>query len=132
MKHAPLLPIDLDHVVAHELHLFLRIMDIVLGNIITQVVEMDVRTNRKNSDPLQGLNLQKLIKALQMCGVPFQMWKKRDDPSKLDWTSLGGAEKRKILSLLPAHFPASLPSECSQSIAQLWKVSKQSSFLLQD
>eukprot|EP00731_Ephydatia_muelleri_P007579 Em0003g1827a len=41
VKHAPLLPIDLDHVVADELHLFLRIMDILLGNIITQVVEMD-------------------------------------------------------------------------------------------
>ena len=101
--------------------MLLQMNFILLGNIITQVVEMDVRTNRKNSDPLQGLNLQKLIKALQMCSVPFQMWKKRDDPSKLDWTSLGGAEKTKILSLLPAHFPEFLPSERSQRIAQLWE-----------
>ena len=43
----------------------------ILGNIIAQAIEMDARTNRKESDPLQGLNLQKLIKALQMCCVPF-------------------------------------------------------------
>ena len=57
-----------DHVVADEIHYYFHI----LGNIIAQAIEMDARTNRKESDHLQGLNLQQLIKTLQMCCVPFR------------------------------------------------------------
>ena len=68
-------------------------MDILIGNIITQVIAIDIKAVRKQSDPLLGATLQKLLAKIQSCGVPFQLWKKKDDNSKLDWTSLGGTEK---------------------------------------
>eukprot|EP00731_Ephydatia_muelleri_P031441 Em0022g955a len=85
VKHPPLLPICLDPVVPDELHLFLRVMDILLGNVIAQVIAIDIKAVKKHSDPLLGATIQKLVAKIQSCGVPFQIWKK-DDNSKLDWT----------------------------------------------
>ena len=36
--HKPLINIDLDHVVLDELHLLLRVMDVLLNNIIQEVI----------------------------------------------------------------------------------------------
>lgn len=60
--------------------------------------------------------------AIQSCGVSFHMWEKKDDSSKLDWTSLGGAEKRKVIAQLPSHFSELLPFECCTAVTELWKV----------
>ena len=111
VKYPPLLSIDLDHVVPDELHLFLRIMDILIENLISYAVELDIRATRKQTDLLQGATLKKVQASIQSCGVSFQIWKKKEKPGELDWTSLGGAQKRKVLSLLPAQFPNILPPE---------------------
>ena len=37
----PLLNIELDHVIVDELHLLLRVMDVMLDNIITEVIDWD-------------------------------------------------------------------------------------------
>ena len=102
VKHPPLLQIDLDHVVPDELHMLLRVMDVLLENVIHHVVQLDIQATRK-ADPLQGPTLVKLVSLIQSCGVPFRIWSKDSiDRSKhLDWTSLGGDEKRKVLSKLP-------------------------------
>eukprot|EP00731_Ephydatia_muelleri_P034384 Em0057g16a len=121
VKYPPLLSIDLDHVVPDELHLFLRIMDILIENLISYAVELDIRATRKQTDLLQGATLKKVQASIQSCGVSFQIWKKKEKPGELDWTSLGGAQKRKVLSLLPAQFPNILPPETCQRVAQLWK-----------
>ena len=73
VKNAPLLPIELDHVVPDELHIFLRIMDILIENIITQAVELDIKATRKKQDPLCGATLLKLQGMIQSCGVSFQI-----------------------------------------------------------
>ena len=98
MKYCPLLPIDLDHVVPDELHWFLRVMDVLLENVVLQVVQLEVKVNKKQADPLQGAMLQKLVESIQTCGVAFQIWRKDSGSSALDWTSLGGAGMRKVLS----------------------------------
>ena len=54
VKYCPLLPIDLDHVVPDKLHWFLRVMDVLLENVVLQVVQLDVKVNKKQTDPLQG------------------------------------------------------------------------------
>lgn len=100
----------------------LRVMDVLLGNVVSQVVELDVKVNRKQADPLQGAKLQKLVESIKACGVPFRIWRKDSSSSALDWTSLGGAEKKKVLSKLPAYFKDILPRDCSERIAKLWKV----------
>ena len=98
MKYYPLLPIDLDHVVPDELHWFLHVMDALPENVALQVVQLDVKVNKKQTDPLQGAMLQKLVESIQACGVPFQIWGKDSGSSALDWTSLGEAGMRKVLS----------------------------------
>eukprot|EP00731_Ephydatia_muelleri_P012979 Em0007g289a len=59
IKYPPLLSIDLDHVVPDELHLFLRIMDILIENLISYAVELDIRATRKQTDLLQEATLKK-------------------------------------------------------------------------
>ena len=98
VKYCPLLP---DHVVPHELHWFLRVMDVLLENVVLQVAQLDVKVNNKQADSLQGAMLQKLLESIQACGVPFQIWRKDSGSSALDWTSLGRAGMRKVLSKLP-------------------------------
>ena len=43
--HPPLLDIELDHVVPDELHLLLRIMDVMIKNIIMDAVSWDEKDN---------------------------------------------------------------------------------------
>ena len=118
VKNAPL-PIELDHVAPDELHILLRIMDILIENLITQAVELDIKATRKKHDPLSGATLQKLQGMIQSCGVSFQIWKKKDNSNTLDWISLGRADKRKVLSQLPGHLPKILPPNSSLCITQL-------------
>ena len=43
VKHIPLLNIDLHHVVPDELHLLLRITDVLECNLIKQILEQDIK-----------------------------------------------------------------------------------------
>ncbi|KAL5481519.1 hypothetical protein EMCRGX_G021698 [Ephydatia muelleri] len=86
---------------------------------IRTVVQLDVKVNKKQADPLQGAMLQKLVESIQACGVPFQIWQKDSGSSALSWTSLGGAGMRKVLSKLPAYFKDILPQDCSKCFTQL-------------
>ena len=52
VKYCPLLRIDHDHVVPDGLHWFLRIMDVLLENVVLQVVQLDVKVNKKQAGPL--------------------------------------------------------------------------------
>ena len=71
VKKCPLLPIDLDHVVPDELHWFLRVMDVLLENVVLQVVQLDVKVNKKQVDPLQGQCFRSYWRASRR---PFQIW----------------------------------------------------------
>ena len=75
MKYQPLLPVELDHVVPDELHLLLRIIDVLLENIINQAVESDIKVCSKQADPLQGAILKKMVSKIQSCGVSFSIWR---------------------------------------------------------
>ncbi|KAL5503588.1 hypothetical protein EMCRGX_G010561 [Ephydatia muelleri] len=81
---------------------------------VLQDVQLEVKVNKKQADPLQGAMLQ--------LWRPFQIWRKDSGSSALDWTSLGRAGMRKVISKLPAYFKDILPQDCSECITQLWKV----------
>ena len=49
----PLLNIDLDHIIVDELHLLLRITDILTSNLITEAIEWDVEENIENKNQQQ-------------------------------------------------------------------------------
>ena len=73
-------------------------MEVLNENVVLQAVQLEVTVNKKQADPLQGARLQKLVESIQACAVPFQIWRKDSGSSALDWTSLGGAGMRKVLS----------------------------------
>ena len=103
----PLLNIDLDHVIVDELHLLLRVMDVMLDNIITEVIDWGKDEDfEKTSKEARGIHLKKLVTEIRSCGVGFDVWELRNPADnkgtgKYEFTSLFGKDKKKVLSLLP-------------------------------
>ena len=102
-RFQPLLSIETDHIIPDELHLLLRIMDVLLRNVINTAIGSDNYNTRGrgSEDIFKGPMLMKLIKAINDCGVKFTLIKKE---GKLEWTSLVGPDKLKVLKKLPKFF----------------------------
>ena len=119
VKHIPLLNIDLQHV-PDELHLLLRITDVLECNLIKQVLEQDIKAR---SDKCKQVLLRSILK----CGVSFQIWESKEAGKRgcgnFDWTSLTGNEKKILLRKLPTHFSQFLPEEHVDSTKKIWNVS---------
>ena len=83
----PLLDIELDHVIPDELHLMLRITDVLIEAVIDTVTAYDYKQHRMQLsgrcrprtvfNMLNGAILQKLITAINSCGVQFRIWKRK-------------------------------------------------------
>ena len=103
----PLLNIDLDHVIVDELHLLLRLMDVMLDNIITEVIDWGKDEDfEKTSKEPRGIHLKKLLTEIRSCGVGFDVWKIQNPADnkgtgKYEFTSLFENDKKKVVSLLP-------------------------------
>jgi len=99
VKHKPLLSVDINHFVPDELHLMLRITDILLRNVIDDCKNKDnIRKDIVNSgNPVNIVNFENLV---QSCGIVFHIWTTKGS-NDLEWTSLSGGEKIKMLKLLP-------------------------------
>jgi hypothetical protein len=52
--HAPILNIELSHVVIDELHLLLRIMDVLIGNMVKKALQWDKHDNWGGGGGLGG------------------------------------------------------------------------------
>ena len=93
----PLLNIELDHVVVDELHLLLRITDVLTANLITEVTDWDIEANleektKQRCTPKQASQLHKILWSV-FCGLE----KKNADGKQSnvhDWTSLMGNDKK--------------------------------------
>jgi hypothetical protein len=128
-KHMPLLNVPLCNIVLDELHLLLRVTDILLSNLIEDAMELDDKKDflKKRGDP-KGVYLHRLTQLINSCGVTFSVWEKRDDHGKgirnMDWTSLMGAEK-KLLHTLPDKLQSSteiIRLDTAGTVIKLWKV----------
>ena len=121
----PLLKIEPDHIVPDELHLLLRISDVLTRNLILEIVASAKRI-RQGSTPILT-NLKKLETAVKECGITFRVWEVRDadgKPSgKYESTSLQGKDTKKLLERLPVRFADLLAEEVQAKMAQLWTVS---------
>ena len=130
-QQAPLLSIDPDHIVLDELHLLLRILDILIRNLIYEMVRLDTHDSQRASRSRSAsvTHLQQLISTVRECGLSFNVWEKQDGDRKLtgkyDWTSLTGREKKHLLATLPDKLPTLLPADIASVVCQLWKVCKQ-------
>lgn len=122
----PLLNIKLDHIVVDELHLMLRVTDILTENLVTGCLDWDEEDemNRKRGEP-QGLHLKKLIQVIKSCGVSFDVWEQRNADGKAsgkyDCTSLLGPDKKILLNTLPDKLKSSLQPEASDAVIKIWK-----------
>lgn len=126
----PLIRIPFDPIVLDELHLLLRITDVLLANLIGDAMEWDDKSDfLKKKGEAKGVHLHKLVQTINSCGVTFTIWEKKDGDGhgsgKMDWTSLMGAEKKKLLKLLPLKLEATteaIQPDSLRTVIQLWKV----------
>ena len=130
--HEPLLDIPLDHIVLDELHLMLRITDILLENLIEDAMQWDDKvssTSTKRRSIEKSLHVKELVKLINQCGVSFSIWEKRNADGKgsgtWDWTSLMGDDRKKLLRELPmklANSNKGIQQQTREIVARLWKV----------
>lgn len=132
--HQPLLNVPLDHIILDELHLLLRITDILLENVIEDAMEWDEDAMEwdeaddwcRSKGNLKGVHLKKLVETINSCGVTFKIWEKRNADGQgsgtYDWTSLMGNEKKKLLCNLPEKLNGIIQYDTVDDIKTLWKV----------
>lgn len=122
VQNKPIFAIEPDSVVIDELHLFMRIFDVLTRNLIYELV------NRDRRDRMSPTFIKKLETTLSESGVSFRVWEKRDACGKptgiYDWTSLKGSDMKKVIRSLPPHFTSLLQPEIQEVMAKIWKVTK--------
>ena len=123
--HQPLLHIPLDHIILDDLHLMLRITDILIGNLVDDVMQWDDKDyyiTRKR----QSGHLKKLVEIINSCVVSFSVWEKRNADGKgsgtWDWTCLMGDDRKILLKLLPEKMETVLQQDTAKTVVHLWKV----------
>ena len=125
-EHEPLLKIELDHVVLDELHLLLRIMDVLINNLVKETVEWDKKENfNKRKADQKNIHVKNLQSTIRSCGISFDIWEKTNADGKgsglYDFTSLLGADKKKLLTELPPKLSQCIHPETSQTVTKIWK-----------
>ena len=123
---SPLLNIPVDHIVIDELHLLLRIMDVLIRNLILYADSEDHR--QKEHHGVESHSVRNLEQAIRSCGVCFQIWKNKEPtgkpiPGSYDWTALSGKHKLLVLKKLPAKMDTLLKDDLPAHVAKLWNVS---------
>ncbi|XP_053374155.1 uncharacterized protein LOC123545375 [Mercenaria mercenaria] len=112
----PLLNIEPIRYVPDELHLLMRITDVLLRNLIDDARSKDEygRLTGQSCD-----NLDILVKAIQSCGLTFKIWNAKN--GDLDWTSLSGNDKKTLLRELPDKLFFCLHEDTRDRVVSLWK-----------
>ena len=123
---APLVKIPLDHIMLDELHLLLRIMDVLIRNLILYADSEDHR--QKEHHGAESHSMKKLKQAIRFCGMCFQIWQNKEPankpiPGSYDWTPLSGKHKLLVLRTLPTKMDTLLKENLSGHVAKLWHVS---------
>ena len=117
----PLIIIPIDHVVSDELHLFLRVTDVLTRNVVLELLQWDVlEVGTTKAESGQGPHMQKLVQAMKEIGISFAVWPSRKAGQDLDFTSLMGPAKRKMIEKLPEKFDAILRPETCAEVKWLW------------
>ncbi|CAH3191986.1 unnamed protein product, partial [Porites evermanni] len=102
------------------------ISDNLLTNLVHEAVEWDKEANH-NKPPSQRstLHLHALLKAINSCGVCFNVWEKRNADGKgsgsNDFTSVMGSDKKLLLQHLPAKLKGAIKPQTSNTVIKLWK-----------
>ena len=116
-----------------EVHLLLRIADVLMNNLIEDAIERDDKESvlmAKRREKLErGKHLRKLAETINSCGVTFNVWEKKNADGKgsgtVDWTSLMEDEKRKLLKLLPDKLVEQtdgIHQSTASTVIKIWRV----------
>ena len=106
-----------------ELHLMLRVTDVLTNNLIKAVLASDweaTELRRASFDIKSGQMTTNLLTAIRSCGVTFDVW--HNKTSGYDFTSLMGKEKVKLLEYLPDKLGGCQPDEFCGIVQNIWKV----------
>lgn len=121
----PLLNIEVDHIIVDELHLLLRVTDVLMANLITEVMEWDKEDEFDKKGGAENVHLEKLIDTIRSCGVSFEVWEKKNADGKgsgtYDWTSLMGNDKKTLMNYLPDKMMKFLRPDTAEAVVKLWK-----------
>ena len=125
-KNASLLNLEPDDIICDELHLLLRVMDILIQALINTAKAYDAneahRLGQRSIKATEGPLIQSLVKTISECGVHFYVWEdKKED--ELQWPSIMGPAKKKLLKYLPPEMDKCQPSGMVTDIKTLWNVS---------
>ena len=74
-QHSPVLKIEPDNIVIDELHLLLRIGDVLIRNLVFELVQ----TGRRGSNAISS-HFESLSSFARECGVTFRVWECRETP----------------------------------------------------
>ena len=122
--HQPLLNNPLDHIILDELHLMLRITDVLIGNLVEDVMQWDDKESFLTGK--KKVHLDKLIQVINSCGVSFAVWEKRNADGKgsgtWDWTSLMGDDRKTLLRVLLSKLEPFIQQDTARTVVELWKV----------
>ena len=77
-------------------------------------------SSRCSYKALDGHMLNNLVTAIKGCGVHFCLYEQEN--GKMEWPSLLGPDKFKLLKNLPNHFNDCQPTEMASDVERLWKV----------
>ena len=69
----PLIHINLDNWIPDELHLKLRITDVLTRNLISAAAYDDCKHGRRSQDILGIIMVKKLLEEINSCGVSFSI-----------------------------------------------------------
>ena len=124
-KYPPLLNIDLDHVILDELHLMLRVVDVLIDNLLEDVLEWDKNVDIcKRRSEKRGEHLENLVSTIRSCGVSFQVWQKSNadgKPGKYECTSSLGNDKKKLLKFLPNKLRMAIQEDSADIVIKIWQ-----------
>ena len=109
-----------------ELHLLLRVTDVLIRNLISLAASRDHEEQQRRGETSN--HIRQLEQAVQSYKVMFTIWQHvdgdgRPQPGKYDCTYLNGTDRLRVLRTLPAKFDAILPGDLAVPMAQLWNVS---------
>lgn len=119
--HKPLLMFEFRDIFVDELHLMLRIYDVLTTALVEDSRSLEFELNRRINLKADG-PLYQLVQAINSCGVAFQIWEKKECKNKYDWTSLTGSMRKLVLDQLPERLNKFMIHEDSLlKTVTLWK-----------
>jgi len=73
-EYTPVVTIELDHVILDELHLLLKILDVLIENLIQDALEWDKKENKiREKASKKNTHSTNLQTTIQSCGISFDI-----------------------------------------------------------